>query len=94
MSRDLTQSEAKEVAEKLKKAYKFGTKKCPSWFKAVSIAMNQKGYYDVEVCIPGWDAVGNEEFNLMLEPFEGVGIHMRVVTEAKKLNFDKKVKEK
>ncbi len=87
----LTHIQATEIADKLKKAYKFGKSSCPKWFSNTSIGMRQNSTYFVEICIPSWASISQEEQNVFLEPFEGTHISLRVVVPAVKIDFNKKV---
>lgn len=83
MRQKLTLEQAKEIAESLKKKYKFGKPACPSWFKNTCTPMEQDGGYTVSICIPAWSAIPEEEQNIFLEPFEGTHVTLRVVTPPK-----------
>lgn len=83
MNEKISLERAKEIAEKLKKKYKFGKSTCPAWFKNTCTPMEQNGYYTVSVCIPAWSAISEEEQNIFLESFEGIRVTLRVVTPPK-----------
>jgi len=90
MKQKITLEQAKEIAEKLKKKYKFGKSSCPAWFKNTCTPMEQDGSFSVAVCIPAWNAISQDEQNIFLEPFEGIYVTLRVVTTAKPYTQDKK----
>ncbi len=89
----LTLEQAKETAEKLKLKYKFGKSGCPKWFSNTCVAMRQDGSYSVEICIPDWSLITEEENNELLEPFENCLINLRVVHPAPIYVFDEKPAE-
>jgi hypothetical protein len=93
MRKKLSLPEALEIAEKLKKKYKFGKSTCPAWFKNTCALMGQDGSYSVAICIPSWQAITETESNELLESFEDTFISLRVVTPQPIYNFDKKPEE-
>lgn len=75
-----TLAQAKEVAEKIKKKYKFGKSTCPKWFINTCTPMEQDGSYSVGVCVSSWGEITEDEKNAFLVPIDGVHIYLRTVT--------------
>ena len=78
----VTIERAKEVAEELKKAYKFGTAECPAWFMNTCTPMGQDTSYSIAICIPSLNSIQEEESNKFIQRFNGVQIILRVVTKS------------
>lgn len=83
MKQKLTLPEAKEIAERLKKKFKFDKSTRPAWFGGVSIMMEQDGNYCIGICIPSWNSISEADSNQFLEPFLGARVILRVVSVAK-----------
>lgn len=90
MKQKLSLGQAKEIAEKLKKQFKFGKPTCPAWFKNTCTPMEQDGGYSVAICIPSWTSITNDESNVFLEPFEGTHIKFRIVTPPSPQSYSRK----
>lgn len=71
---------AKEVAEKLKKKYKFGKTTCPEWFKNAVAFMEQDGGFNVAICILSGQKIPDDDLSFLLEPFDGFRITTRTIT--------------
>lgn len=73
--------QASEVAEKIKKRYHWGTSKCPKWLKSILISRKESGNYGIDVCIPSWRAISNEECESFLHRIDGVWVGLKVVEQ-------------
>lgn len=90
MKKKFDLEEAKIMAARLKKEYKFKTKEQPKWLVGISPALQQDGSYDLSVAISNWSDVDLDTQNKFFDGFEGMTINTRIV---KPRNYDGKVIE-
>lgn len=76
----ITLERATEIADKIKKKYKFGKSTCPEWFRNAVPFMEQDGSYNVSICVLSGKKMPQEDVDIFLQPFEGARITTRILT--------------
>ncbi len=75
-----SKDQALEALVKLKELLKYGTEEQPKWLKGFCVGMRREGNYDIDICIPYFNAVSQPVKEWVVNDIDGVAIGWRVTT--------------
>ena len=75
-----TKTDALEALVKLKELLEYGTDEQPKWLKGFCVGMRREGNFDIDICIPTFNAIPPAVKDWIIKDIDGVNIGFRVTT--------------